>query len=390
MLEASVINGLAAAGFGTGVNGSGEIWEWCQENCGKNARNVWNEIQETATKVGRGKWDLSAIVSSISEAPKMKAKSAVVVEQPAPVAPVVASTAARKVSTFTPVIPEKDAAFVPFGVYSDVKEILASGEFVPTMVVGESGNGKTKSIVMACANQKRKLVNVSIDFTTTEDDLFGKYALIDGNTIWEEGPVLVAMKTGSVLLLDELDRANPEILIGLNMVLDGYTYLNKKTGEYVKAAPGFTVFATCNTKCQGDSSDRYVAAKVMDEAFLERFPILLEQSYPTASAEAKILGKICSDEAFITSLVKWANVTRNTYRSGAISNFITTRRLTFIASKNLKIARGDAVKAVEYGISRFDTELKESLLELFKAIHTGAYEGDTPTVDTSASVEDAE
>lgn len=315
----------------------------------------------------------------------VKAKIAEAVE--AEIAPVVASTAARKISTFTPVIPEKDAAFVPFGVYTDVKEILASGEFVPTMVVGESGNGKTKSIVMACANQKRKLVNVSIDFTTTEDDLFGKYALIDGNTIWEEGPVLVAMKTGSVLLLDELDRANPEILIGLNMVLDGYTYLNKKTGEYVKAAPGFTVFATCNTKCQGDSSDRYVAAKVMDEAFLERFPILLEQSYPTASAEAKILGKICADEAFITSLVKWANVTRQTYRTGAITNFVTTRRLTFIAGKNLKIARGNAVKAVEYGISRFDTELKESLLELFKAIHSGAYEGETPDVSTADSID---
>lgn len=390
MLESNVLAGLRDAGLADGIVGSGEIWGWCQETFGKDARAVWNEIQETGTKVGRGKWDLSALVSSISDAPKMKTKQAVApVVETEVVAPVV-SAAARKVSTFTPVVPEKDPAFVPFGVYSDVKEILSSGEFVPTMVVGESGNGKTKSIVMACANQKRKMVNVSIDFTTTEDDLFGKYALIDGNTIWEEGPVIVAMKTGSVLLLDELDRANPEILIGLNMVLDGYTYLNKKTGEYVKAAPGFTVFATCNTKCQGDSSDRYVAAKVMDEAFLERFPILLEQSYPSASAEAKILSKICSDEGFITSLVKWANVTRNTYRSGAINNFITTRRLAFIASKNLKIARGDALKAVEYGISRFDSELKESLLELFKAIHTGVYEGDTPTVDHSASTVDAE
>jgi hypothetical protein len=386
MMNSKMVAALAAAGFERIEQVStGELWAWSLANGG---RKTWNQITEVATKVGRGKWDLSAIVTPIAAAPKKVAQQEPVVMPTKAQEPVVVTTA-RKISSFAPAIPEKDSNFVPFGIYSDVKEIISSREFVPTMIVGESGNGKTKSVMMACASLKRTIINVSMDYTTTEDELFGKYALVDGNTIWEEGPVLVAMKTGSVLLLDELDRANPETLIGLNMVLDGYTYLCKKTGEYVKAAPGFTVFATCNTKCQGDASDRYVAAKVMDEAFLERFPIVLEQSYPTVNAEVKILSKICADAAFVESLVKWANVTRNTYKSGAITNFVTTRRLTFIAGTNFRIAKQNAVKAVEFGISRFDVELKESLLELFKAIHSGTYEGDVPSVGSSVE-QDAE
>jgi hypothetical protein len=265
------------------------------------------------------------------------------------------------------VIPKIDRDFVPFGIYDDLKKIISSKVFAPIMIVGDSGNGKSYTVIQTCARTNRAIVPVSIDISTTEDDLIGHYGLVDGNTVYEKGPVRIAAETGSILLLDELDRGNPENLICLNMILDGYDIIDKKTGDRIVPAPGFQVIATANTKGQGDDSDRFVAAKIMDEAFLERFHMVLEQDYPSASVETKILSKKNSNEEFCSTLVKWANVTRETYKAGGVDNFITTRRLVFIAGKNFSIF-GDKNKAVEVGISRFPSSIREPFMEMFKAL----------------------
>lgn len=263
--------------------------------------------------------------------------------------------------------PEVSKNFVPFGVYSELSAVLSSNIYAPVMITGDSGNGKTFSVMQAAAKAKRAVVTCSIDYNTDDSDLIGKFGLVNGNTVYEKGPVRIAMETGSILLLDELDRGNPENLICLNALLDGYPVLDKKTGETITAKEGFQIVATANTKGQGDDSDRFVAAKVLDTAFLERFAVILEQGYPTAAVESKILGKVCEDEQFVECLVKWAQATRETYQSGGIEDFITTRRLVMIADKNYRIF-GDRKKAVKAAIGRFNAMTRDAFMELYSAI----------------------
>lgn len=333
----------------------------------RNGFGKWGALKEvlpSLLNVSRGQYAVPANVTPIREevavepAPVAKA----VVEAVAPVAPAVQSA-----------IPAVNPNYVPFGVSKDLDNILKANIFAPVLITGDSGTGKTLAVLQAAAKAKRSVYPVSIDFSTTEDELIGKYTLVNGNTVYQKGAVREAMENGGILLLDELDRGNPESLICLNMIMDGYAYTDKKTGELIEPAEGFQIIATANTKMQGDDTDRFVSAKVMDEAFIERFPITIEQSYPSAAIEKRIVGKLTDDADFADKLVRWAQATRKTYEAGAIDNFITTRRLTFIAGKNMLITGGDKLKAVEYGVSRFPAELRDSFLELYKAVDSGAY-----------------
>jgi hypothetical protein len=270
------------------------------------------------------------------------------------------------------VYPEKDPNFVPFGIYKDLLKIFASDVFAPVMIVGDSGNGKSFSVMQAIAQLKLGIISISMDASTTEDDLIGHYGLVDGNTVYEKGPVRIAAELGVPILLDEMDRANPAALICLNMLIDGFTVFDKKTGDNIVPKKGFKLIATANTKGQGDDTDRFITAGVLDEAFLERFPIMLEQGYPTAATEKKILSKLNSNDIFVENLVTWANATRKTYQSGAIENFITTRRLVFIAGKNYQIF-GNEDKAVKHAIARFPQTVSDSFTELFEAINSNEY-----------------
>ena len=340
----------------------------CLSRNGFGKWKAWDAVAPSLLKVSRGVYAAPASVTPIREeisvepAPIAKA----VVEAAAPVAPAVQSA-----------IPAVNPNYVPFGVSRDLGNILKANIFAPVLITGDSGTGKTLAVLQAAAKAKRSVYPVSIDFSTTEDELIGKYTLINGNTVYQKGAVREAMENGGILLLDELDRGNPESLICLNMIMDGYAYTDKKTGELIEPAEGFQIIATANTKMQGDDSDRFVAAKVMDEAFIERFPITIEQSYPSAAIEKKIVGKLTDDTDFADKLVRWAHATRKTYDAGAIDNFITTRRLTFIAGKNMLITGGDKLKAVEYGVSRFPSELRDSFLELYKAVDSGVYQDDS-------------
>ena len=267
-------------------------------------------------------------------------------------------------------IPDKDPNYVPFGNFTDVKKIIQSGIFYPTFITGLSGNGKTFSVEQACAALNRELIRVNITIETDEDDLIGGFRLVDGNTVWHNGPVVEALERGAVLLLDEVDLASNKILC-LQSVLEGKGIFLKKTGRYVQPAKGFNIIATANTKGKGSDDGRFIGTNVLNEAFLERFALTFEQEYPTPAIESKILLRVAAsvgkhDEEFCTNLANWADIIRKTFKDGGIDEVISTRRLVHIM--RAYAIWNDRMKAIKVCVNRFDEETKQSFVELYDKI----------------------
>ena len=299
-------------------------------------------------KVKRGVWDLT-----VAEAKEQLEKTV--------------SLVATEVKSL---VPEKDDHFVPFGNFNDLKKVLNSEIFYPIFITGLSGNGKTFGVEQACAQAKRDLIRVNITIETDEDDLIGGFRLVDGNTIWHNGPVIEALERGSVLLLDELDLASNKILC-LQSILEGKGVFLKKVGRYVQPSPGFTVVATANTKGKGSEDGRFVGTNVLNEAFLERFPITFEQEYPAARTEVRMLNNYCKeldccDDKYIANLTAWAEIIRKTFNDGGVDEVISTRRLVHIIRAYAIFS--DRVKAIQVCLNRFDDETKRSFLELYDKI----------------------
>lgn len=292
----------------------------------------------------------------------------------------------------TATVPDRDPTYVPFGNYADIEKIIQSKLFFPVYVTGMSGNGKTMSISQACAKLKRQLLRINVTEETDELDLLGGTELVDGNTVFREGAVILAMRTGSVLLIDEGDLNNSKILC-LMPILEGKPYLNKKTGEVINPQPGFNIFITGNTKGKGSDDGRFVGTKVMNEAFLERFSITMEQEYPPVSVEKKILTRNmqilnCEDDDFAGKLCVWAEIIRKAFAEGSCNEIISTRRLVHII-KTFAIFN-DRMKAIELCLNRFDSETKNSFMDFYKAIDVKVAD-ETPVVDhvgTTANVTD--
>ncbi len=267
-------------------------------------------------------------------------------------------------------VPSKDPNFVPFGNFSDVKKIIQSGIFYPTFITGLSGNGKTLGIEQACAALKRELIRVNITIETDEDDLIGGFRLVNGETVWHNGPVIEALERGAILLLDEVDLASNKILC-LQSVLEGKGLFLKKTGRYVERRPGFNIFATANTKGKGSEDGRFIGTNVLNEAFLERFALTFEQEYPTVATETKILEKAAAslavlDKEFCSHLANWADIIRRTFNDGGVDEVISTRRLVHII-RAFAIWQ-DRMKAIKVCTNRFDEETKQSFIELYDKI----------------------
>jgi hypothetical protein len=267
-------------------------------------------------------------------------------------------------------IPDKDDTFVKFGNFNDIKKIIQSRLFYPTFITGLSGNGKTFSVEQACAHLKRELIRVNITVETDEDDLLGGFRLVNGETAWHNGPVIEALERGAILLLDEIDLASNKILC-LQSVLEGKGVFLKKIGKFVKPTVGFNVFATANTKGKGSDDGRFIGTNVLNEAFLERFPVTFEQSYPAPSTEQKILEGIAldlgvEDRDFCKRLVDWADVIRKTFYDGGIDEIISTRRLVHIV-RAYSIFQ-DKAKAIQVCVNRFDDETKQAFLELYDKV----------------------
>lgn len=261
-------------------------------------------------------------------------------------------------------VPDVWPDYVPFGFYKDMLNIVKSDMFYPVFITGLSGNGKTLMVEQVCAKLKRECIRVNISIETDESDLLGGPTLVNGNVVNRDGPVLTAMKRGAVLLIDEVDRGSNKLMC-LQGILEGKPYFNKKSGEMVHPAPGFNIIATANTKGRGSEEGRYLS-QVLDDAFLERFPITVEQEYPDAKTEKKILSPLISDEEFVDNLVKWADVVRMSFDQGATDEIISTRRLVHIA-KAYSIFK-DRKKAIELCVNRFDTDTKNAFLDLYTKV----------------------
>ena len=265
-------------------------------------------------------------------------------------------------------IPAKYPDYVPFGFYKDLTNIIRTNMYYPVFITGLSGNGKTLMVEQVCATLNRECIRVNISIETDESDLLGGPTLVNGNVVNRDGPVITAMKRGAILLIDEVDRGSNKLMC-LQGILEGKPYYNKKNGELVKPAAGFNVIATANTKGRGSEEGRYLS-QILDEAFLERFPITVEQEYPDAKTEKKILSPLIDDKEFVDHLVQWADIVRQSFDQGAVDEIISTRRLVHIA-KAFKIF-GDRMKAIELCVSRFDAETKTAFLDLYSKVDAKA------------------
>ena len=271
-------------------------------------------------------------------------------------------------------VPAVDPLFVPFGNFTKIKQIISSKMFYPVYVTGLSGNGKTFGIEQACAQARREVIRINFTVETDEDDLIGGFRLIDGDTKFFKGPIINAMEKGAVALLDELDLANPAKVMCLQSILEGKGYFIKKTGEFIKPAPGFTVIATANTKGKGSDDGRFIGTNVLNEAFLERFALTFEQDYPHVKTEQKILEKAAAslgvlDKEFCEHLANWADIIRRTFNDGGIDEVISTRRLVHII-RAFAIWQ-NRMKAIKVCTNRFDDETKQSFIELYDKIDAG-------------------
>ena len=322
-------------------------------------------------KSGRGKWDLSRIGNSPTQT------ASVSIASDAPVVPQrIKLSAVQSVSNDEIFVPASDPNFVPWGEYSNIKRIVDSRMFFPLYISGMSGNGKTLMVEQACAKSKREYVRVQISPETDEDDLLGGFRLVSGETVFQKGPVIKAMERGAILLIDELDRGSNKIMC-LQGVLEGKPILIKKTGETVAPAHGFNVIATANTKGRGSDDGRYVAAQIIDEAFIERFVASIDQPYPEYNTELKIVKKhmesygVYNDE-FCEKLVTWSNVIRKTFESDGVDEVISTRRLCHI-TKSFAIFN-DRMTAIRMCVARFEPHTRDAFIDLYTKIDSNSQE----------------
>ena len=322
-----------------------DIRAWCSMNAG-NYQTITKKIEQY--KVGRGKWNLT-FTEKLEKTYN---------------APAVVPNIEQNL------IPQKDDTFINFGPFNDIKTIIQADLFYPTFITGLSGNGKTFSVEQACAQLKRELIRVNITIETDEDDLIGGFRLVDGNTVWHNGPVIEALERGAILLLDEIDLASNKILC-LQSILEGKGVFLKKIGRFVQPSKGFNVFATANTKGKGSEDGRFIGTNILNEAFLERFPVTFDQDYPAPSVETKILGKVATslkidDKDFCKRLVDWGDIIRKTFYDGGIDEIISTRRLVHILRAYSIF--GDKMKAIQVCVNRFDDETKQAFLELYDKV----------------------
>ena len=327
-------------------------------------------------KVGRGKWNLEQTVQDLEET----------YNSPAAEGSDTVPGVATMNSVVQNLIPNKDATFVSFGNFSDIKKVIQSGLFYPAFITGLSGNGKTFGVEQSCAQLNRELIRVNITIETDEDDLIGGFRLVNGETVWHNGPVVEAMERGAILLLDEIDLASNKIMC-LQSVLEGKGVFLKKIGKHIVPKAGFNVIATANTKGKGSDDGRFIGTNVLNEAFLERFPITFEQEYPTVSVETKILTKVAESlnipmigehTDFIKHLCTWSEIIRKTFNDGGIDEVISTRRLVHIIKAYSIFGKKD--KAIKVCLNRFDDETKSTFVELYDKIDAEFKQPDTEEV----------
>jgi hypothetical protein len=387
--QAALLNSFASANPDQTTFTREEMFKFAQEQ-GLTDTTAYT-LMKQLPRAGRAVYQmsLSAVAPAPAKTPIVK-KARMTKQKPEMVASAPAAPVAKVQSTSSDevYIPASDPTFVKWGYFNDVYKIIKSGMFYPMYVAGLSGNGKTMMIEQACAASKREYVRVQITPETDEDDLIGGFRLLNGETVFAKGPVIKAMEAGALLLIDEIDRGSNKLMC-LQGVLEGKPVLIKKTGEVITAAPGFNVIATANTKGKGDEAGRFISASIIDEAFLERFTITLEQPYPTETTEKKIvlnhMIKFGADDVeFADKLVTWGQAIRKTFEDGGVDEIVSTRRLCHIV-QTFSIF-GNRKKAVELCVNRFDADTRAAFIDLYEKIDADVVE--MPTSGLSVAEDD--
>ena len=341
---------------------------------------------DTTRRVGRGMYSLKETVSlKVAKAPVAKAA-----------APVAAAASPAAIDLYVPtgemsLIPEKAQGYVPFGHFSDLRSIIKSRKFYPVYVTGLSGNGKTMMAEQICAAEKREFVRANITIETDEDDLLGGFRLVEGQTVFQPGPVTIAMERGALLLLDEVDLGSNKLMC-LQPVLEGKPIYLKKVNKVIHPAPGFNIIATANTKGKGSDDGRFIGTNVMNEAFLERFAITMEQEYPSQATEKKILNNVLSasnieDTDFTERLTLWADSIRKAFYDGAVADIISTRRLVNICEAYVIFGQ-NRLKALDLCLSRFDTDTKSAFIDLYEKLDETVDQSENGFSDSNLSTDE--
>ena len=348
-------------------------------SCGEDVKSKWPAIYKIVLKrhceVEPGLFSFAGNAEVSIEANKVEEKKKTLesdweVLSETPAKPKVVAQAAPFIINL---IPKRDPQYVSWGHFKDIKTVLEKRIFYPLFVTGLSGNGKTSMIREVCAKLKRDFVRVNITVETDEDDLLGGFRLVNGETVWQDGPLVVAMRTGAIALIDEVDLASHKIMC-LQPIMEGQPIYLKKINQLVYPANGFNIVATANTKGKGSEDGRFMGTNILNEAFLDRFSATFYQEYPSVAHETKILTKqfamfeITADE-FVEKLVKWADVIRKSFKEGAVDEIVTTRRLIDI-TKSYSIFE-DKMKAVTMCLERFDDETREAFTDLYTKIDAG-------------------
>lgn len=359
---------------------------------------------DTALRAGRGEFTVpggsAAFVAPVavkaprtpkaSKAPDTESETFVPAPAPVPSAENIRSSTLPGIVSDEDHHVARDPHFVPFGDFADFKAIIKSGRFFPFQIVGDSGNGKTIAALQACAECGREVLRVNISHETDEDSLLGGFRLIDGDTVWSNGPVITAMERGAILLLDEIDLGTERIMC-LQSVLEGKGVFIKKIGRYIKPAAGFNIIATANTKGRGDETGKYTGTNILNDAFLERFPLTYEWSDPDEATEKRILKRLVTVERnrqpedseirLIESLTKWAAATRTAYREGAFSDRVSPRRVVQIVQSNMIF--NNPTKSVRLCVSRFDADTRDAFADLFNKIYDEPVAPDNQVADAA-------
>jgi len=359
-----------------------EVQKLCAEVLGLDHGEAYSEMRKLTKILGNPRRGYYTLPSDepVHVQPEPVKAAANVIEMPK----------AMDTEPLTSLIPTVVSEYVAWGNFSKVRKIIQSKQFIPSFITGLSGNGKTMMVNQACAKEKREMIRVQITPETDEDDLLGGFRLVDGNTVFEKGPVVVAMERGAILLLDEIDRGTNRLMC-LQGVLEGEPVLLKKIKEVVAPAPGFNIIATANTKGQGSESGKFIAATVIDEAFLERFTLTLEQDYPTAAVEENILLKhfnkydIPQDRKFVNRLITWSHSVRKLYNEGQIEELISTRRLCHIIQTYSIF--GDAEQAVDLCLARFDSDTSDAIKSYYSKLVESEQKAEPKEDDSEESSE---
>ena len=345
------------------------------------------QIAEVMEKLGTTKWPSWIMKNQVSRGVytlKTAAKHSKV-EHTVTHAPKSSFIASEE--TVASLVPTKDKNYVAFGNHRDVDQIVKSGMFYPTYITGPTGNGKSTMVEQVCANNKKPLIRVNLNLMTDEEQLIGSKTLVDGNVEVVEGPVIIAMRTGSTLLLDEVDAGGANTLLCLQPILEGKPFYFKLKNELITPTPGFNIFATANTKGKGSDDGRYIGTNILNEAFLERFAVTLNQEYPSATVEKKIILNLMNsfgieDEPFAETIVKWADAIRRTFEDGGVDELITTRRLTHIV-RAYSIFK-DKKKSIQLCCNRFDDITRAAFIDLFDKISTEPVQTEQTVVQSNS------